>query len=271
MSTATAKSDGPAAASDTSARIATGKEELSPIGRYREGMAWNAVEKVIMERRSIRSFKPEPLPDSMIRRILEAGRFAPSTANCQPWRFLVVKNPEILAAMERDAVRMIKLLMWMMDYTRGGWLRRLIALPIAKMSIHFRRHDLHATPFMAMSAIAQGKAPVFHGAPVIVLLAEDRRGAASPEVDIGICGQNMVLAAHSMGAGACWVGFVKLLMYMPWWRKRFGIKYPWALKECICFGWQRPKADGLVPREMQLVEWFEGGIDSPPRIERQGA
>jgi hypothetical protein len=44
------------------------KEELTHIGAYHEGMPWNAVEQVIMNRRSVRSFKQGPLPDSMIRR-----------------------------------------------------------------------------------------------------------------------------------------------------------------------------------------------------------
>ncbi|MDI6742872.1 MAG: hypothetical protein QMD11_09035, partial [Smithella sp.] len=44
------------------------KETLSPLGKYVEGMPWNPVEKVILERRSIRAFKKEPLPDSMIKR-----------------------------------------------------------------------------------------------------------------------------------------------------------------------------------------------------------
>src|SRR4030066_1436286 len=99
-------------------------EELSPLGMYKEGMPWNPVEKIIMERRSIRSFKKEPLPDSMIQRILEAGRFAPSAGNMQPWRFIVIKSPEIIAELEKDAVRIAKFFMFFLDYTRGGWIRR---------------------------------------------------------------------------------------------------------------------------------------------------
>ncbi|MBU1171209.1 MAG: nitroreductase family protein [Proteobacteria bacterium] len=60
------------------------KDEMSPCYVYEEGIPWNAVEKVIMERRSIRKFKNKTLPESLIKRILEAGRFAPSTGNQQP-------------------------------------------------------------------------------------------------------------------------------------------------------------------------------------------
>ncbi len=245
-------------------------EELSPLGKYTEGMPWNPVEKVIMERRSIRSFRTDPLPDSMIERILEAGRFAPSAGNCQPWRFIVIKSPEILAAMERDASRFVKLLMFFFDYTRGGWLRRLVVKPIGKLFIRTRMNEFHPVPFGLMSQIAQGKTPVFHNAPTLILMVEDRRGVSCPAMDIGICGQNMVLTAHSLGAGSCWIGLIKLLMYMPWWKKRLGIKYPYRLEVCIAVGWQKPKADGIVPREVQVVEWFDRGLKDKPRYTNQG-
>jgi nitroreductase len=245
-------------------------KELSPLERYQEGLPWNPVEKVIMERRSIRTFKKEPLPDNMIRRILEAGRFAPSTGNSQPWKFIVVKSPEILAEMEKDAVKMIKLFMSLMDYTRGNVLRRLYILTYAKWVIRFMKNELHPVPTGLMSQIAKGRAPAFHGAPTLVLLVEDRRGAGNPSVDVGICGQNMILVAHSMGAGSCWLGITKSLMYLPKWRKKFGIKFPYRLNDCIAFGWPNPRADGLVPREVQLVQWYEDGMKDAPRIEKQG-
>ena len=50
--------------------------------------------KIIRERRSIRVFKPDPVPDEYIQKILEAGRWAPSGANGQPWELIVVKDPE---------------------------------------------------------------------------------------------------------------------------------------------------------------------------------
>jgi nitroreductase len=245
-------------------------EQLSPLGTYREGMPWNPVEKVILERRSIRAFKSEPLPDGLIRRILEAGRFAPSAGNSQPWKFIVVNDPEIIEEMEQDAVKFIKLVMFFLDYTRGSLLRRILTLPLAKLFIRFRKNEFHPVPTGLMSQIAQDKTAVFHGAPTLILLLEDRRGVSSPPTDIGICGQNMVLAAHSLGAGTCWIGLIKVLMYKRKWRKKFGVKYPYSLNDCIALGWQKPKADGEVPREVQEVLWFDKAMKDNPRIERQG-
>ena len=49
---------------------------------------------VVRKRRSVRRFKPDPVPDEEIRYILEAARLAPSWANTQCWHFVVVIDPE---------------------------------------------------------------------------------------------------------------------------------------------------------------------------------
>lgn len=49
---------------------------------------------LLKRRRSIRKFKPDPVPDEYIGKILEAGRWAMSGANGQPWQFIVIKDPE---------------------------------------------------------------------------------------------------------------------------------------------------------------------------------
>ncbi len=50
--------------------------------------------EAIKARRSIRKFKPDPVPDELIKELLEAARLAPSGSNLQPWRFVVVKSAE---------------------------------------------------------------------------------------------------------------------------------------------------------------------------------
>lgn len=50
--------------------------------------------ETVEKRRSIRKFKPNPIPDRDLKKILEAGRLAPSGGNRQPWSFIVVRKPE---------------------------------------------------------------------------------------------------------------------------------------------------------------------------------
>jgi len=46
-------------------------------------------------RRSIRRYRPDPVPDEMVEQLLEAGRWAPSASNRQPWAFIVVRDEAI--------------------------------------------------------------------------------------------------------------------------------------------------------------------------------
>lgn len=50
------------------------------------------VSEAIRTRRSVRAYDSKPVPDDLIKRVLEAGRIAPSASNYQPWHFIVVKD-----------------------------------------------------------------------------------------------------------------------------------------------------------------------------------
>ncbi len=51
------------------------------------------VHLAIRTRRSVRSYKPVPVPEESLKKILEAARLAPSAKNIQPWKFVVVRDP----------------------------------------------------------------------------------------------------------------------------------------------------------------------------------
>jgi nitroreductase len=53
--------------------------------------------QVLQKRRSIRKYKPYKIPDSDLKKILQAARLAPSTNNSQSWRFVVVEDPKTIA------------------------------------------------------------------------------------------------------------------------------------------------------------------------------
>jgi len=125
--------------------------------------------QTILERRSIRSYKPERMPDEDLRAILEAGRQAPSGGNRQPWHFIVVRDPEL----RKQVAAACSGQHWMAD---AAVIIAGIGLPAA--SKHF---------FVIDTAIAL---------------------------------QNMILAAHSLGYGTCWIGSfdeaeVKRLLGIP--------------------------------------------------------
>ena len=51
--------------------------------------------EIIRTTRSMRRLKPDPVPNELIRKILEAGVCAPSGGNMQRWRFLVIRDPKV--------------------------------------------------------------------------------------------------------------------------------------------------------------------------------
>jgi len=75
------------------------KSPLEPQDADGNPDQWNPIERAVFERRSVRNFKDKPVPDTLVRRVLEAGRFAPSAGNCQPWRFFVITNKELIKTM----------------------------------------------------------------------------------------------------------------------------------------------------------------------------
>jgi len=58
---------------------------------------------VIRARRSIRRYKPDPVPEDVLNQILEAARLAPSGGHRQPWHFIVVRDPEVKSRLDIPA------------------------------------------------------------------------------------------------------------------------------------------------------------------------
>jgi hypothetical protein len=93
--------------------------------------------------------------------------------------------------------------MWFVDYNRNAF-RRIFLAPYTKFMTRLMPNKLHPIPFNLLQQIAAEKTAVYYNAPVMILLLIDKRGIGNPVLDAGICGQNIVLAAHSLGLGTCW-------------------------------------------------------------------
>ena len=132
---------------------------------------------------------------------------------------------------------------------------------------------LHPVPFSAISLIADGKLMLYHGAPTAILIFKDIRGVSNPDLDCGITGQNMALAAHSMGLGTCWVSFSSVAFdYLGFkWNKVFGIKYPYKFITSLAVGWPMGKPNGFVERATHSVDWFENGKKTVMDVSNNGS
>jgi nitroreductase len=238
--------------------------ERGPVRRIAEvpaGAEWNAVEQAILRRRSIRAYRKRQVPAHLVRRVLEMGRFAPSQGNCQPWKFVVVRDAATIQEMERFCVEACKKLVERIDYTvqPRGSLRRFATRAMTRTLERWQPNALHPVPMAVARLIAEGRFAVFHRAPTVILLLMDRRGIGEPLVDIGICGTNVVLAAQSLGLGTCWVGFAKLLQQSAEWRERLGVEDPYELGEAITVGYPVGDPTHPIARDTHEIAWIEGG------------
>jgi nitroreductase/NAD-dependent dihydropyrimidine dehydrogenase PreA subunit len=234
------------------------KQPLKPRDAEGNLDEWNAIERAVFRRRSVRNFKNKPVPEPLIRRVLEAGRFAPSAGNCQPWKFIVVTDKAFLEEME-EAIQ--KLLSMMYTTYRDDALVESLA-PMYEADPNPGLWDPRII-LGGIGSIAQGNGPIFLKAPALILIAGDTRAISGPDINVGICGQNMNLVANSLGIRACWLGFTQVINMLPPLQEKLGLKEPWKISSGLVLGYPRFKQDGVVAREFRPVAWFREGAEAP--------
>jgi len=141
--------------------------------------------EIMTTTRSMRRLKPDPVPDELIRKILEAGVAAPSGGNMQRWRFLVVTDPQV-------------------KKTVGGYYKRAWDEVV---SPRYRSGEpapgTSAERFKRMLDAAQYLADHIHEAPVwIIPCMGGGAGARTSGSSVYPAVQNMLLAARALGLGA---------------------------------------------------------------------
>ena len=112
--------------------------------------------EAVRNRRSIRKFRPKPIPNEKLEMILEAGRLAPSAGNRQSWRFVVVKDRERKKALAKAAG-------YQMFIADAGVI--LVALGDPEASPRwFRQDPMIAVEHMVLAATALGYGTCWIGA-----------------------------------------------------------------------------------------------------------
>ncbi|MFO8100633.1 MAG: nitroreductase [Dehalococcoidia bacterium] len=164
------------------------------------------ISEAIRKRKSIRGFKPDPIPRDIIAKVLELGTKSPSAENGQPWEITVVTGQAL-------------------DNMRQENVRKLDAKEPFKPEVHMHiyagiykeRHMKLASQLYGLMGIAREdvekrKAWVqrgfrFYDAPVaLILSAEDSLDESPTQFDLGCLTQTICLAALEFGLGTCIAG-----------------------------------------------------------------
>jgi len=159
----------------------------------------------INERKSIRAFKPDPVPKETVEEILRLSIRAPSAINLQPWEFHVVMGEE----RERLSRRLIKAFREKQIPCGPGTVK-----PLPKTygkrgakTLEGMKPFLEEMKVQSDQFINEGSCN-FYGAPTAILIFQDDAFSRGSYVDIGIVLGYFVLAAHSFGLGTCPIGLI---------------------------------------------------------------
>ncbi|HXP50727.1 MAG TPA: nitroreductase [Bacteroidia bacterium] len=180
----------------------------------------NETLKTIYERRAVRTYLDKPVSKEIIEELLDAGRMAPSAINKQPWNFYVVTNKELI---------------------------KLFSDEIGKAAAgHY--HLAFASGLLKMTDA------IFHGAPVVIFITAPKDNDWAP-LDIGMCAQNIMLAAKSLGLDTCPVGMGKFIEETKSFSKlKVSGKEKVLLSITIGYGKKTPDAH---PRNKKNVTYIE--------------
>lgn len=145
--------------------------------------------QALRSRRSIRRYRADPVPQSVIEQVLTAAIWAPSAHNRQPWRFAVVVDAarkEMLAEAMGAKLRQ--------DMAHDGVAEAVIAADVGRS--HARMTSAPALIVVCLSMNDMDKYPDERRQQNETLMAVQSTAMA---------GQNLLLAAHMYGLGACWM------------------------------------------------------------------
>ena len=170
-------------------------------------------------RRSIRKYQDKPVPKQLIKKVLEAGIWAPSAKNMQQWRFTV------LTGKSKD------------DFT--SFFQR-------TLDAHIKEHGEDTTGSALYSCTVMKKSPV-----LIMVWNAGEWNHVVEEHSVAAAIQNMLLRAHELGLGSLWIA--DIIYGKKALEEHLG--KTWSLSAAITLGY--PDGEGSIPPKMTVEEVTE--------------
>jgi len=174
--------------------------------------------QAILDRRSIRKFKPNPVSDEDLGKVLEAARWAPSWANTQVWRFVIVRDYNT-----RDSLAKVT------KSSRPG-------------KENGAAHALRQVPIVIVACAELGKSGSFNGE-----LQTDKGDWFM--FDVALALNNLTLMAHTLGLGTVHIGMFDAVKAT----EVVGVPQGYAVVEILPLGYPD---EAPAPRTRKSVDEF---------------
>jgi nitroreductase len=152
----------------------------------------DSLQRLMGERRSVRHFGTFPIDDAQVRRLLEAACAAPSASNRQPYRFMIVRRKATMDRMAAAVIEAAERRFANREDTLGGDSKAYF-----RNFLHFQDAPVVIVVLFRAVSLASLTASEDNADPVEAL--RDPLSSAAAAI------MQLLLAAHAMGLGACWM------------------------------------------------------------------
>jgi len=166
-------------------------------------MSPGILELLLRERRSVRIYTCDPVPEEVLNKILDAGRYAPTGTNSQNVHYVVLRSPDRIAELRKMTMSFYDK---MFSRVRGWFGTFLLSLVAGRKTAEYLRESLPKVEY-ANEQMKQGKDRLFYHAPVVIL-AHAESWDTSSSFNCSVALYNCSLMAHTLGLGCCFNGFL---------------------------------------------------------------
>lgn len=174
-------------------------------------------------RRSCRKFTDQVPDDATIRSLLHYATKAPSATNTQPWRFAIIQDATLLDRYSEETKQLV--------LASGNDLA-------TKYQHILSNPDYH----------------VFHHASTLIAIYANESRFFSI-TDCSLAAQNLMLAAHDLGLGTCWIGFSTPLFNSPHIKQELGVPDEYEVIAPIILGYPERTLPPMEKREPEIICW----------------
>lgn len=199
-------------------------------------MAAMTLDDAIHQRRSVRGYLPDAIPDEVLTRIFELAQLAPSNCNVQPWKVFVATGElrdQLSAEMQR---RVIAREPAKPDYEYRGdfdgeYRKRQVECAVALYSqMGIERHDREGRERAVLRNFE------FFDAPYMAFIGMDKAFGTTVAIDVGMYAQNLMLAMVANGVHSCPMGTMR--NYPDMVRDAFGLGDETRILFGLAFGYE---------------------------------
>jgi nitroreductase len=174
-------------------------------------------QELVRSRRSIRRYLDKPVEKEKVLTCIEAARLAPSADNVQPWRFLIIDDPELKARFAKEVFSGIYFV------SRFAAQAPVLIMILARLDIIANR------------------------------IGKQIQDISFYLIDIGIAGEHIVLQAEELGLGTCWIAWFNPRKA----RKFFKIPRKYKIVSLMAMGYyeKRPQKE-KKRKKLEEIAWF---------------